>query len=1156
MGPAKKFIDLLEEQGLLDEDIIVELRRQVAESRTRMTPEIIAKLLVDNEQLTKFQATKLIGKLKESSSASNSPASKDVGERNKQADDELDLAPTTEESISEPQDTSNANAAIIYDDEEDGEVAEVEVVDVEPVEVQAVEVEAVEIEEVQRPSRSKKSRKSVEASPKAKVAAGAATGPQKNPWDSFRVWGMLIVLCLLMIPFVALGLWLWKGNADDLLVKAKDAYEGQDYDASIEKYTQFVKNFGADERASMAKIRVALSRIRKDTKTSSDPTRALATVKEVLPTIASEKSLSSERNDLAGAMLSLAEKFNKKADEEASTEGKKSLIASLDEHLELCKNPVYIGSAERTQYDDRIKRIEEDRARVLRDILRADDLSTTLVGMRQAIDQKDVTKAYNLRRDVVRKHVQLETEAELLKLLKEATTLQQSLVLGGKNAPQKLESSGENPGKKAVLVNRREGKAAKPGDGVVIIRAKKSVYGLNAIDGAVRWRSYLGPDLNMDPKRLSVDPMSDALVAIPQTGMIQRVQAETGQVLWSLSFGRPINEPTIDREEIFVTSREGGIYCLDAATGQTKWGKQIPQPIETGAGIGAGKTVLYVVGNHSNLYALNRKDGACSEVFYLGHQVGTIRVAPIVVLGHVLLFENVSSNASAIRIQKIGDNGLGIQSSQPSIPLKGHVVVSPEVEGRRVAIATDLGEIAILDIEPSKATGQVSRMTGRIQNELQPKVVWPLLDKNDLWVAGSNLTRFQVLVTKQTLESAWVKEDQDAFIGRPKRLGTHIVHSRVLRGTMGVRVSAVDGTTGEPAWEVDLGVPVSMIQSTDGQLPMQAVTSQAALYSVDANHLSGKSVSEIQENAGRNERATLFRHPFGLADGRVVMVNQEQRNQWAVWQGNAPAGNRLRKIVLDLGASGAIESDPIAVGNFVLTPANNGQLHVLDPATGQRKASPFIPTLQANQKLSWIGPALASDKRTAVIADSSKRIYRVGLGTQLRVLTEKDFDKTLQGRLLATGQSIVGVAKDTTDSLEFLSELDLSPIASLALQGHVVWGPFALQDNVIAFTDSEGWIVADSNGTKLRTIARSDADKQQATPIGQPVMLENDIVVATASGQLVRIDVAAGKIVSSIKLAENASGTPLVIGNGIFVPGDDGVVLETSSKDNVAEVTP
>ncbi len=99
MGPAKKFIDLLEEQGLLDEDIIVELRRQVAESRTRMTPEIIAKLLVDNEQLTKFQATKLIGKLKESSSASNSPAPKDVGERNKQADDELDLAPTTEESI-------------------------------------------------------------------------------------------------------------------------------------------------------------------------------------------------------------------------------------------------------------------------------------------------------------------------------------------------------------------------------------------------------------------------------------------------------------------------------------------------------------------------------------------------------------------------------------------------------------------------------------------------------------------------------------------------------------------------------------------------------------------------------------------------------------------------------------------------------------------------------------------------------------------------------------------------------------------------------------------------------------------------------------------------------------------------------------------------
>ncbi len=64
---AKQFIDLLESQQLLSPDVLDELRRQVAESKTRLTSELLAKLLVDNGHLTKFQATKLITELKDAS---------------------------------------------------------------------------------------------------------------------------------------------------------------------------------------------------------------------------------------------------------------------------------------------------------------------------------------------------------------------------------------------------------------------------------------------------------------------------------------------------------------------------------------------------------------------------------------------------------------------------------------------------------------------------------------------------------------------------------------------------------------------------------------------------------------------------------------------------------------------------------------------------------------------------------------------------------------------------------------------------------------------------------------------------------------------------------------------------------------------------------
>ena len=62
---AKQFIELLDSKQLLAPDILEELQRQIADSTTRLTPELIAKLLVDNGHLTKFQATKLIAEIKD-----------------------------------------------------------------------------------------------------------------------------------------------------------------------------------------------------------------------------------------------------------------------------------------------------------------------------------------------------------------------------------------------------------------------------------------------------------------------------------------------------------------------------------------------------------------------------------------------------------------------------------------------------------------------------------------------------------------------------------------------------------------------------------------------------------------------------------------------------------------------------------------------------------------------------------------------------------------------------------------------------------------------------------------------------------------------------------------------------------------------------------
>lgn len=57
---AQKVLDRLEEMGILDPQVIGELRRFLDEAKYTVTPEAIVKLLVDKRQLTPFQAKKLI----------------------------------------------------------------------------------------------------------------------------------------------------------------------------------------------------------------------------------------------------------------------------------------------------------------------------------------------------------------------------------------------------------------------------------------------------------------------------------------------------------------------------------------------------------------------------------------------------------------------------------------------------------------------------------------------------------------------------------------------------------------------------------------------------------------------------------------------------------------------------------------------------------------------------------------------------------------------------------------------------------------------------------------------------------------------------------------------------------------------------------------
>ena len=1107
---AKQFIEQIAALQLLSPSILEELRRQVAESKSRLTPELIARLLVDNGHLTKFQATKLIADLKgESEAGSSKPNSNQP---------ELDFLP--DESSPKPSPT----AVFVADDS--SEVLEpeiVEVVDVEPVEV---------VEAKPRPKQAggRSSRRPSSAAPAAARPRHTEATAKVNPWDSFRILGIGMLLAVTLIAVVWLGLHFLRGNASDTLKAADEAYKSRNYENAASIYSTFVNNFSGDENYSFAKVRQVLSLIRKDAETASDPNIGLKTAKELLPTIASEKALTSEQGDVTGVLLGLANKFNERADRSNSVADRKSLMQQMEDLLKLINDPQYVGGAQRTAQAPTFLRIEEDRQRILREIGREEELVKAVEAINTKLATKDTLGAHEIRRELVSRYPQLETDERLIAKIKEATEIQESLVSPGSlTVKLSKEAPPSSTGRTFVLGNMSKGTAPALNGRQIFVKVKGSVYGINGQNGSVLWRQFIGRDFRNDPIRLSDTASSDVLVCQPELGRLQRLAGATGTAQWFADMTTPCNQPYVDGENVFVTTFDGTVANLDAVAGQTKWVLKLPQPVQIPPGSGAGKPFLYIPAEHSNLYIVSRSDGTCKEVVYLGHGAGSIAVSPMLVLGQLFVFENRGDH-SLIRIFNTSEQGTELTSTQTPFRMKGNIVVPPQVDGRRLFVVSDLGEIAVFDIEPAADKDKVSRFDPVPASKLEPRPTFLAAGNNKLWTLDNAFICRDLVVSSGKLVRLWALQDGDNFTGPPQLISDLIVHTRSLQGNSGVRVSAVRSDNGEPLWATDLGIPVVSIAAGSGK--PDAINSAAMLYTLDPT----KPIRESADiNAGESKPQMRFAYPTSLGNDNLMLLNTSTPNQIAVY---SPSGtNKLRLISANF--AGALPTcPPTAVGNNFAIGLDNGQLVLIDPTNGSAAATPLQLPMQPGGRVVWNQPAYFADSQTLIAGTDAKKLIRIGVSESLRTLSEVSLENRLSGPLVAVGNKLFAI--EATSAADNLLQFDASSLAkgnTLPLAGRLVAGPFATDKAIVVQVDGKLQAVSADNQS-LWSI-----DFPRSTLIGPPVSSGESLIALTTSGQVWVINSATGEITGNADVGQPLSGTAKLIPSGILVGSDEGAVL-------------
>ncbi len=349
---ANELIDRLERLGLLDQEIIEALREQLDQGGTRVTPEAVAKLLVDNGQLTHFQATKLIGELRSDQYDDASPA------------EEADLTAGLDDLGVIP--------------EEAEEVVEVDVYEAEPVAYDAVPVEAVAVEAVATAEVM-----SDDAPPQRPRSTRKKPDPQKSVWDSFKVYGYLAIIALLLLAGILLRLCLDKESEDDYIAEANKLYDQQNYTSAQEMYMTFLDNHSDSQYASLARTRVTMTELYKAAQFKQEPWRAVDLAKEKLPLIAEEEGMNEERGNLAALLVDIAKNLASSAGKAKETTEKQSLLDKLDEHLELMNDPMYMSTSMKTTLAGPIQEVDEARARVKRDITRNIRLDESEASMKE-----------------------------------------------------------------------------------------------------------------------------------------------------------------------------------------------------------------------------------------------------------------------------------------------------------------------------------------------------------------------------------------------------------------------------------------------------------------------------------------------------------------------------------------------------------------------------------------------------------------------------------------------------------------------------------------------------------------------------------------------------------------------------------------------------
>lgn len=1132
MSP-ETLIERLESLGTLAPKVIEKLREQTQSSDKPVKATSILKLLIRKELISEAEARQILADEKAAGGGgSTDPDATRIAEPEDFAaanDQEIVEVAHVEESLSE-----------VLDPEAISAVRESARVATQP----AVAEGANLVDDAQEPS--------TKAREPGSALAEFRKRDQKDQWRSKWPYIGFGTLALLIMVGVFLSVWFGGARAEEQYDVAFQSLQNSTFEDAVKKFDEYLKDNPSHKNANLART-YRVQALMRSKFAARHYKETLMTGQELLPKLAEEEDnqLSQIRDDVGYILTESLARVSADAVELTGVPEMTKAADELDEFSEFIDNPIYLsGTARKGQkISDLLANIENNKRAVRGHINKEVAYESTMKEIKEKGEKNETDRAFRTYIELIRQYPDLAARDELRKTMAEISAKERELV---GPLEKQLVVSNEPP---KSIADHSVALASTSGSPVNSLREEVlttlvngSVYGVDGGTGDVRWRKYVGVQTTYQPVKLGP---GQALVSDLLRQEISRIDTSNGQTVWRTRVEQPFREPNVVDEKIVVTTNAGTVYLIDASTGKQTGGVQLPQATNTTGTAASRLPLIYQVGSYSNLYTISTTDFTCKEVTYLGHAENSIAVPPMVWSGMVLVVVNTGNSADLL-VLKPDEAGLNLKTAQIIRSITDAPISTPIAYfGRGLLLFAENGDLRVLELNPGNDVSPVTVLAKK-RFDTEGERAYAAFRGSTLWAAGRALRRYKLQRSLGQFKDAEVVEPGDTFLSAPQVLDETLFHVRRRKGSAMTSLSMVDAKTLKPIWRTDVGGKIAGLVPSDDAV--MAVSNQGDVFRIDrdalANDVASMPVlaSEIMENLKFSDTITL--------DGGKTMVAFPASGA-ADLLSYRMGQDKSRLFKLGIDPQDEVATPPLQVGPSLMIATAKGQVARIDPQSGRIVGTPFLPPVAPGMRLPWFPLTAVGD--TGLIAahaefktaggKSASRIFVLDLGNERSVtkVGEIETELPLVSPLAVVGNQAIGVLRGEDSDQLFRMPLDSSPTIanSTAINARRIDGPWMVNDLLLVQTDGDELVAFDGEFSVLwkQTIGN-------VSLTGSPNAVGGGILCTLSNGQLITLSANDGSVVNSIDIKQPLAGSPVVVGQSVWLPGSDGTVHMVTASGN------